>query len=285
MPCWSRPVSRPRERRHDRAVARTVPYRDMGMTNKIETPALRLSWVESSWDAAVFGAPVFTIDHIEVLGESALRDAKEFLDRLAAVGARLSSCRLPHDRLRESMLLEDMGFRFIEMIYQPVLDDLATVVWPHVRPLAVMPAAPADLPALLEIAGNAFSNERFHVDPRLPREAGDRRYQNWVRSAIDHPRQRLQTLRDGADVVGFFVTELMNDGTCYWHLNAIAPQAQGRGIGRRAWSTMLALARDAGAERVRTSVVARNVRVLNLYATLGFRLESPAMTFHWVRSS
>ena len=253
------------------------------MINKIETPALRLSWVESNWDTAIFGAPVFTIDRIEVLGDGALHDANEFLVQLGAVGARMSSCRLPHDRLRESMLLEDMGFRFIEMIYQPLLDGLATAVWPQVPPMVVTQAALADLPALLAIAGSAFSNERFHVDPRLPREAGDRRYQNWVRSAMDHPRQRLQALRDGTDVVGFFVTELMDDGTCYWHLNAIAPQAQGRGIGRRAWSTMLASARDAGATRVRTSVVARNVRVLNLYSALGFRLEPPAMTFHWVR--
>lgn len=253
--------------------------------NKIETPALHLSWVESTWDTAVFGQPVFTIDNIEVLGDGALRDSKALLIRLASAGACMCSCRLPHHRLRESMLLEDLGFRFIEMIYQPVLDDLSTAVWPQVQPLAVKPTELVDLPALLEIAGSAYSNERFHVDPRLPREAADRRYQNWVRNAIDHPRQRLLTLRDGPEVVGFFVTELTDDRCCYWHLNAIAPRAQGRGIGRRAWTTMLELARAAGAVRVRTSVVARNVRVLNLYATLGFRLEPPAMTFHWVRPS
>ena len=146
-----------------------------------------------------------------------------------------------------------------------------------------MPATTDDLPTLIEIAGGAFMNERFHVDHRVAHGAGNRRYQNWVRSTVQHSRQRLHTLRDGEQIVGFFITEMMVDQTCFWHLNAIAPWAQGRGVGRRAWATMLNLAKREGAARVRTSVVARNVRVLNLYATLGFRLEPPAMTFHWVR--
>jgi hypothetical protein len=46
---------------------------------------------------------------------------------------------------------------------------------------------------------------------------------------------------------------------------------------------MLAHAREGGAARVRTSVVARNDRVLNLYGQLRFRLSAPSMTFHWLR--
>lgn len=253
------------------------------MPSQIETAALQLRWHETPWDTAVFGAPVYTIDRIEVRSGNARRDAQPFLDQLAEAGARMASCRLPHDHLRESMLLEDLGFRFVEMIYQPVLADLSSITWQKVSALTVAMATPADLHELMEIAGAAFSHERFHVDPRLPRAIGDLRYQNWVRNAIGHPSQRLQVLRDDPsdEIVGFFVSEDMADGSCYWHLNAISPKAQGRGIGRRAWSTMLAMARDGGARQIRTSVVARNVRVLNLYASLGFRLEPPAMTFHW----
>jgi len=46
---------------------------------------------------------------------------------------------------------------------------------------------------------------------------------------------------------------------------------------------MLHQAREAGAQRVRTCIVARNHRVLNLYAGLGFRFPPPQMTFHWVK--
>ena len=75
------------------------------------------------------------------------------------------------------------------------------------------------------------------------------------------------------------------DGTCYWHLNAVATELQGKGYGRRAWSAMLQHAQANGARRVRTSIVARNHRVLNLYARLGFRFPPPLMTLHWVRSA
>jgi RimJ/RimL family protein N-acetyltransferase len=46
---------------------------------------------------------------------------------------------------------------------------------------------------------------------------------------------------------------------------------------------MLHQARIAGAQRVYSSIVARNVKVLGLYARLGFQFAPPTMTFHWVR--
>ena len=79
-----------------------------------------------------------------------------------------------------------------------------------------------------------------------------------------------------------FVTEVLDDSTCYWHLNAVAPEMQGQGLGKRAWLTMLALAQQDGNARVRSSIVVRNTRVMNLYAGLGFRFEAPSMTLHWV---
>jgi RimJ/RimL family protein N-acetyltransferase len=144
-------------------------------------------------------------------------------------------------------------------------------------------ARPEDLEEIVEVAGGAFRNERFHVDPRLPSRLGDLRYQNWVRSSLEHPSQRLHAVREGAELVAFFVTEQLADGTCYWHLNAVAPQRQGRGYGLRAWRAMMNQARLEGATRVRTSIVARNHRVLNLYARLGFSFPAPSMTFHRVR--
>lgn len=248
----------------------------------IDTPALRLAWSEAPWDTVIFGYPVLQITDIQVHSPAAAKDIAEFVHARDAVGSRLVSCRLPHERLRESMLLEEIGFRFIEMLYQPEFDNLQSRSVDHDHGLSVTRATAADLPEVLEAAGSAFGNERFHIDPRLPSPLGDLRYQNWVRSSLDHASQRLHVLRDGPLLVAFFVTEQLADGTCYWHLNAVAPGAQGQGYGWRAWQAMLAQAHLEGAERVRTAIVARNHRVLNLYARLGFRFPAPLMTFHWV---
>lgn len=220
---------------------------------------------------------------MEVLGSNAGDDMQMFERERDRLGAGLVSCRLPHECLTESMLLEDHGFRFIEMLYGPELDSSAFKMDEHVALLAVARASEDDLPTLLGIARTAFHNERFKMDPRLDPDVSDQRFQNWVASSLRHPTQELYVICDGARRIAFFITELLDDGTCYWHLNAVALDAQGQGYGRRAWLSMLNHAAQSGARRVRTSIVARNHRVLNLYARLGFRFSPPSMTFHWVR--
>ncbi|MDP1653407.1 MAG: GNAT family N-acetyltransferase [Rhodocyclaceae bacterium] len=250
----------------------------------LDTDSLLLKWAEAPWDTAVFGFPVLQIDRMQVRGPAAGDDMASFEKTRDKLRSQLVSCRLSHEQLRESMLLEDHGFRFIEMIYQPELDDLDKLLGYYETGLSVWPANEQDLPDLMDIAGSAFHNERFHVDPRLDSRLGDQRYRNWVANCLKHPSQRLYAIRDGGCLVAFFVTERLPDGTCFWHLNAVAPGVQGKGYGRRAWLTMLHQARSSGAQRVRTSIVARNHRALNLYAQLGFRFPPPLMTFHWVRA-
>jgi ribosomal protein S18 acetylase RimI-like enzyme len=254
------------------------------MTEQLITSSLRMTWSLSPWDQNVCGFPVLQIFDMEVCGSGASSDMQVFERERDALGAGLVSCRLAHQCLKESMLLEDHGFRFIEMLYQPELDLSGLSFDDNITQLAVARANEVDLPILLGIAGTAFHNERFKMDPRLDPAISDLRYQNWVASSLHHPNQELFVICDGATRIAFFVTELLPDGTCYWHLNAIATDAQGHGYGRLVWLNMLNQAIKAGAQRVRTSIVVRNYRVLNLYARLGFFLPPPLMTFHWVRA-
>lgn len=252
------------------------------MSEIIETQALLLKWIRAPWDEAVCGFPVMQIEQIDVRAALARDDMRTFERERDRIGAGLVSCRLPHDRLAESMLLEECGFRFIEMLYAPQL-DLGAVADEPQGTLTVARATEADMPDILRIAGSAFQNERFRMDWRLDPSISDRRFQNWVASTPVHPAQQLYAVSDERRLIAFFIIELLNDGTLYWHLNAVAPEHQGQGYGRRVWLRMLSHARQLGAARVRTSVAARNTRVLSLYARLGFTLPPPAMTFHWVR--
>ena len=248
----------------------------------IDSPSLYLEWAETPWDTAVFGFPVLQINRLEVRDQSAVQDYAFFETARDRLGVRLVSCRLPHERLRESMLLEDHEFRFIEMVYQPELDNL------HARDLPapsldVALAKSSCLPDILKIARHAFRNERFRLDPRLDPKCGDERYCRWVENSLGHPSQRMYAVHEGSRLIAFFVNEMLADGCCYWHLNAVDPEVQGQGYGRRAWLAMLYQAKKSGAGRVRTCIVARNHRALNVYARLGFRFPPPLMTFHWVR--
>ena len=92
------------------------------MFEQIDTPALVMTWSLAPWDEAVCGFPVIQITNIQVFGPDAGTDILRFEQMRDAIGAGLVSSRLPHDSLKESMLLEEHGFRFIEMLYAPELD-------------------------------------------------------------------------------------------------------------------------------------------------------------------
>lgn len=249
----------------------------------IRTRSLSLECCEAPWDTAALGRQVFQITKMKIFDAGAGDDFAAFEVEMDRRGAFLVSCRLPGDRLRESMLLEEKGFRFVEMVFQPALDRLDGWIAPAGQPLDIELATPADLPEIMAAAASAFGTERFHVDHRLDRSAGDRRYVNWVVSSLEHPTQRLHAIREHDALIAFFVIEMQEDATCYWHLTAVAPRFQGKGYGRKTWQSMIMMARELGARRIRTTIAARNFRVLNLYSRLGFAFGPPQMTFHWVR--
>jgi ribosomal protein S18 acetylase RimI-like enzyme len=179
------------------------------------------------------------------------------------------------------MALESAGFRFIEFILRPHI-ELHGMARGIDRPIRVRPASARDVAALEAVATVAFDTGRFALDPRLPGEVNGRRYAAWVRSSLTHPSQELLIAEDASSVVGFFIVERSADVEAYWHLTAVAPSAQGQGVGRRLWGSMLARHAADGIRVVRTRISGHNPRVLNLYASLGFRFEPPEMTYHWV---
>lgn len=250
------------------------------LLQRIDTAALTLHYFVVSWDTEIFGVPVAQIERIEVRNPAAAaRDFIGFETWMAAERIQLVSCRLPHDRLNESMFLEDREFRFIELVYPLCLDGLRSIDLPE-DGIEVIPACAADFGAIRDIARTAFATGRYTMDPRLDRDFGGRRYAAWVESSFDHPTQRVYKVCDGGAIVAFFVTEMLPGARVYWHLTAVAPAYQGKGFGKRAWRAMLLLNRQQGAERVETTIAARNTPVVNLYVDLHFRFQPPLMTFH-----
>lgn len=237
------------------------------------------------WDAAIFGFPVAQIYTLTILDTTqAALEYRAVTNWLDEMQIKIASCRLAHDRLRESMFLEEQGFRFIEMVLHPRIDGLSRFDLPEDN-LTVAQAEEADVAALQAVAEKVFGYERYHIDPRLDPYMADQRYGQWVKNSYSHPRQRLLKILDVDRLIAFFIVENQDDGGAYWHLTAVAPEYQGQGYGRRAWRAILRYHRAEGAEYVTTTISARNVPVLNLYARLGFNFLPPEMTFHWVRQN
>lgn len=235
------------------------------------------------WDTDIFGFPVAQIDRIE-LGEDA--DPAAVLDAFegwcADHAVRLVSCRLDHARLRESMALEVTGFRFVETVYGPRFDRFDAVGTPR-HAVRLDEATEADLAGIEAIAYSAFSTGRFVLDERLDPELSRRRYATWVRTSFASDRQTvLKAVVDG-ELAGFLVVERRPDSSVYWHLTAIAPGWQGKGVGTSVWQTALLRHGADGATAVETTISGHNLAAINLYARLGFSFASAQMTFHRLR--
>jgi RimJ/RimL family protein N-acetyltransferase len=177
------------------------------------------------------------------------------------------------------MELEAHGFRFVETVYTPRLDALAGIGQPR-HPIQVSEATVDDMAAIEAIAAAAFTTGRYLLDHRLAPDVNGRRYVTWVRSAAGSSGQTVLKAELDGELVGFFVIEERPDHGVYWHLTAMAPTAQGRGIGRSVWETMLQRHGRDGHRWVETTISGHNLAVMNLYARLGFRFSGARLTFH-----
>ena len=250
----------------------------------IRSHALDLDYGHVPWDTDIFRFPVAQIDDLRIGEGDAAGAFLRFENWRDEAGVRLVSCRLPHDRLAESMFLEDHGFRFIEMVYSPRLDGLNRVGLVENAP-SISPATTSDIVDIEHIAASAFTTGRFLLDRRLDPVLSAERYRVWVRNSFDNERHTVLKATVDGQIAGFFITEDRPDGSVYWHLTAIAPGWQGRGIGAALWKSMMTRHFEAGRTAVETTISGHNAPVLNLYASLGFRFQPPSMTFHWTDGS
>jgi ribosomal protein S18 acetylase RimI-like enzyme len=250
-------------------------------TRSIRTAALQLDYFLVPWDTEILGVPVAQINELRVSDPAAAaRDYEEFARWCADEGIALCSCRVPAERVADSIFLEERGFRTIELNYTPRLEQLQSRSLPQ-DTLQVATATTQDREQLADMAAQVFRHGRFHQDPRIDPALGDRRYRAWMWNAFERPTQRvLKCLLDGA-VAGFFVVETPQAGHTFWSLTGLAPGLQGRGLGKRVWQAMLRHHQAEGEQTVSTSISSHNVPVFNLYVALGFRFPAPSVTLQW----
>lgn len=245
------------------------------------SPTLDLEARGISWDSELLGCPVAEIISMRADGlAESQNEFDRFQDWLQENGYGMVSCRLPHQKLIESALLEKNRFRFVEMVLHPELGNLQKIDV-NAHGIEIGLAGPEDVPAIAVIAETAFEFERFHIDPFLNVEIANARYKRWVESSAGSKTQILLKARLNGRIIGFFLVEYENRQV-YWHLTAITPELKGRGLGVRVWKAMMRQHQKDGMHSILTTISARNVPVLNLYSKLNFRFQPPEMTFHWV---
>lgn len=249
----------------------------------IETSSLSLEAMIVPWDTDILGFPVGQINNIKLKGNILVQKLPtDFITWREKQRLKIISCRTKHNNIKETMFLEECGFRFVEMVYPVTLNDVYKVNLPETVMLET--ASEADLDEIQSIAQEVFSTGRFNIDPRLGTELGGRRYAKWVFNSFNNAKHQIIKASVSNQIVGFFVLEYTGQDMVYWHLTAIASRFHGQGFGNRVWQGMLMKHQKESLKKIQSTISAHNFPVLNLYAKLGFKFESPMMTFHWVAS-
>lgn len=250
----------------------------------VQTDALTLDYFLVPWDTEIVAQPVAEIARIEITEpEKASGDYRAFRRWCETHDIALCSCRISHDRSVESMFLQAQGFRFVELNYQPRLNKVQDQKLSD-DAILVEPAGGQDREVLAEMAGSVFRHGRFHQDPRLGAELGNRRYRKWLLNCFEQTHHRVLKFMLDGELIAFFVVKYPQQGQCFWSLGSLAPGRQGQGLGKRVWRTMLRNNQQEGIERISTSISSLNIAVLNLYVSLGFQFPAPNATFHWCPS-
>ncbi len=214
---------------------------------RISVPGLDLEFCLVPWDSDMLGMQVAQIEHIHVAtGADPTEGMEQFRVWRDLHDVRFA-CRLPSLHLRESMLLEEHGFRFVEMVYRPSL-SLIPGPGPYQDAMVIARTEPSDLPTIDEIAWQLFRNGSARPGLALGQHRRPRTLSHLgKRNSLLSPNEEVLKATLGSEIVGFFIVEDRDDGTTYWHLTAIAPAWQGKGVGGRLWRAMIAPASGGGA--------------------------------------
>ncbi len=137
--------------------------------------------------------------------------------------------------LTAAQAMERLGFSLMDtLVYYR--RDLAQQPLPERRPVPIRPAMLVDVEAVCQIARQAFRGYggHYHADPRLERAACDDLYVDWaVRSCsqTDLADEVLIAEREG-ERLGFLTLKVLETQDADGKLFAVAPDAQGCGIGQ-----------------------------------------------------
>jgi dTDP-4-amino-4,6-dideoxy-D-galactose acyltransferase len=147
-----------------------------------------------------------------------------------------------------------------------------------VASLTIRKARDEDVPALRELAADAFVLSRFATDPFFSDESVSAFYRQWVTNLYDGLAQAVLVCEVEGESVGF-VSCAMTEDEGRIPLIATRASARGRGIGRGLVSEALRWFESAGASMAHVKTQSANYAALALYHRAGFTISRTELTF------
>lgn len=227
-------------------------------------------------------------------------DSNLFLDELEEInknkeGKFFVQVKVPSTSSSEMRALQNIGFRFAEMSFDPWLRiERAQILDEYKKtPERFHPSefdrnkftkschSVVNLPQvyktkILEISTAVFKDDRFHMDPLCLSKIADDRIAKWISEDIfPDMTVKCTLISDTNNIVGYI---LWKDGR--FILGGLCSEYIGQGLAKMLYLESMMDVFNAGASELSTTISANNVEVLNLYSRLGFSFRAPTYTLH-----
>lgn len=211
------------------------------------------------WDQGPLGMDTFEIRQLSVKSiQSALRAPGHYTVKV--------------DPLADKTILHDYGFYFCDTLLQTICTrgEFSRNSNEHVS--AEKGGYFEESMALIP---GGFVHDRFHRDFNLTTQQADARYSQWFKQLWNEGHSMAYIYDD--QFAGFFAHD---EG--HIALTMVGEEFRDKGLGKHFMSAACSIVFGDGYEEVAGSVSACNVKMLNIFASLGFKFTEPLDLYHKV---
>lgn len=232
--------------------------------------------VHAQWEQENLGLRVC---EVEVPNETSLSGLKAAL--LDTWNFDYCLVKLQAPRIDLAHELQRSGFFFletqIELVRSAEVNPAHTRVQARALEKTVLEKCPTeDIQSFAAWLNEAiFTTDRIAIDPKFSVEIANRRYRNWVNSAVQSASAELFWIAlssDSKKKIGFVLLSQNDVGHPVGLLGGIKPKYQALGLAHSLVLQPLRLAAESGFPTYRTRVSSNNLNVLRLYLDAGYNV-------------
>lgn len=216
--------------------------------------------IKTSWDSRVFSLETFEI----------VKSSEDILNLIFENNPKPGHYTVKINPLFSKKSLRDYGFYYCDTLIEPYCNIDKFIAFKEER-FSIDTSIQLD--ELIKIAHGAFTHGRFHRDFNLDKNLADIRYELWLKDLYES--QGVFGLMYDDNLAGFW--GFANNKIV---LHALSEEYRGRGMAKYFWSLACQELFSQGHKELTSSISASNLRVLNLYSSLGFKFRNPLDVYH-----
>ncbi len=275
---------------------------------------------ELDWDTEILGLPCARILHANAAGgtvdETRIRALAALMQQMTAFAQkrkiRLLDARVSNEDLFVTRAFEATGFHLVDLLVTlgASRERMDRIIGSQRidrngeslnfgSGLIIRPMQESDVERLAHISHISYGDtsmiqDRFFLEPTIPHDRAQNVFREWFLNLARKHRAGeavVLTAEMAGTATGYIAMEPMtafggqaDEGSSWWKdsLNAVAPEARGRGVYRALVLAAMENARSRNAAGLITKTQSSTYRVINSWLHLGGDILESHATLHWI---